>query len=264
MILKDIQNEPDLRKIDIDQVGIRNITYPVTVKDKLKGSQRTVASINMSVNLPHEFKGTHMSRFVEILDRHNENVHIDTVKDILSDIRSALNAERSHIDMTFPYFIEREAPVSKLKALMDYNCTYSGTLSGRRDAPSLDSVMTVRVPVLSLCPCSKEISDYGAHNQRGIITISVRVNRLVWIEELAQYAERSASSPVYPLLKREDEKYVTERAYENPVFAEDMVRNAAELLGADERIEWFEAAAENFESIHNHNAWAVISRRRER
>ncbi|MDR2400998.1 MAG: GTP cyclohydrolase FolE2 [Deferribacteraceae bacterium] len=261
--MRDIQNEPDLRRIDIDQVGIRNIAYPITVKDKLKGSQRTVASISMSVNLPHGFKGTHMSRFVEVLDKHKENIHIDTVKDILSDMRAVLNAERSHIEMSFTYFIEKAAPVSKLKALMDYNCTYSGTLSGASESPVLDSVMTVRVPVLSLCPCSKEISRYGAHNQRGIITISVRVNRLVWIEELVDYAERSASSPVYPLLKREDEKYVTERSYENPVFAEDIVRNVTGFLNADARIVWFEAAAENFESIHNHNAWALISRRRE-
>jgi GTP cyclohydrolase I len=257
--LRDIQNEPDHRRIDIDQVGIRNITYPITVKDKLRGSQRTVARISMSVNLPHGFKGTHMSRFVEVLDKHKENVHIDTVKDILSDMRAVLNAERSHIELTFTYFMEKSAPVSKLTALTDYNCTYSGTLSG--DAV-LDSVMTVRVPVLSLCPCSKEISSYGAHNQRGIITISVRVNRLVWIEELVDYAERSASSPVYPLLKREDEKYVTERSYENPVFAEDMVRNVTGFLNADARIIWFEAEAENFESIHNHNAWALISRRK--
>jgi GTP cyclohydrolase I len=201
-----------------------------------------------------------MSRFVEVLDKHKENVHIDTVKDILSDIRTVLNAKRSQIELNFTYFMQKAAPVSKLKALMDYNCTYSGTLSEVEGEPLLDSVMTVRVPVLSLCPCSKEISAYGAHNQRGIITISARTNRLVWIEELVDYAERSASSPVYPLLKREDEKYVTERSYDKPVFAEDMVRNATMLLDADNRILWFEAAAENFESIHNHNAWAMISR----
>lgn len=254
--MKDIQNQPDLREIDIDQVGIKNIAYPITVKDKNKGHQNTVANITMSVNLPHHFKGTHMSRFVEVLHKHNENISTDAVKLILKDMREALNAERSHIELNFTYFLEKRAPVSGQMALMDYNCTVSGSLTEN----GYDTVVTAKVPVLSLCPCSKEISKYGAHNQRSMMTLSVRYNKIVWLEDLIDYAERSASSPVYALLKREDEKFVTERSYENPVFVEDMVRNATELLDADERVIWFEVSAENMESIHNHNAWARILR----
>lgn len=254
--MKDIQNQPDLREIDIDQVGIKNIAYPITVKDKNKGRQNTVANITMSVNLPHHFKGTHMSRFVEVLHKHKENISTDAVKLILKDMRDALNAERSHIELNFTYFLEKRAPVSGQTALMDYNCTVAGSLTEN----GYDTIVTAKVPVLSLCPCSKEISEYGAHNQRSMMTLSVRYNKIVWLEDLIDYAERSASSPVYALLKREDEKFVTERSYENPVFVEDMVRNATELLDADERVIWFEVSAENMESIHNHNAWARILR----
>lgn len=254
--MKDIQNQPDLREIGIDQVGIKNIVYPITVKDRSKGTQNTVANITMSVNLPHSFKGTHMSRFVEVLHKHRDNVSTESVKDILRDMRQALDAERSHIELTFSYFIEKKAPVSGQSALMDYSCTVEGTLT--ENGP--DTVVTARVPVMSLCPCSKEISQYGAHNQRSLLTLSIRHNKMVWIEELIEYAERSASSPVYALLKREDEKYVTEHSYENPAFVEDMVRNATELLNADGRVVWFEVSAENMESIHNHNAWAKISK----
>lgn len=259
--MKDIQNQPDLRKIDIDQVGIRNITYPVTVKDRSKGSQSTVATISISANLPHNFKGTHMSRFVEILHKHKNDMGIESMKHMLEDMCKALDAERSHIEMTFEYFMEKKAPVSGQASLMNYRCTFAGTLSGG----GYDTVVTVRVPVLSLCPCSKEISRHGAHNQRSMVTISARCDKkLVWLEELIEYAERSASSPIYALLKREDEKHVTEASYENPMFVEDMVRNATELLERDARIVWFEISAENMESIHNHNAWAIITRDKRR
>ncbi|MDR2870608.1 MAG: GTP cyclohydrolase FolE2 [Deferribacteraceae bacterium] len=254
--MKDMQNQPDGRQIDIDQVGIRDIVYPVTVKDRSKGSQSTVATISMSVNLPHHFKGTHMSRFVEVLNKHRDNISTTSIREILTDMQKSLNADEAHLEMSFKYFIEKKAPVSGQSALMDYDCTFKSALCGDKK----DLVMTIHVPVLALCPCSKEISAYGAHNQRSIVSISVRTSSLVWIEELIEYAEGAASSPIYALLKREDEKYVTEKSYENPAFVEDIVRNATEMLDKDERIIWFEVSSTNMESIHNHNAWAVIRR----
>ncbi|MDR0454132.1 MAG: GTP cyclohydrolase FolE2 [Deferribacteraceae bacterium] len=255
-MLKDIQNQKDWRNIDIDRVGIADIVYPVVVKDRSKGKQHTIATISMGVNLPHNFKGTHMSRFVELIHKHRENISIDSIGEILHEMRDSLNAEESQIRLSFKYFAERKAPVSGQISLMDYGCDFFACLSGS----GKDLVITVNVPVLSLCPCSKEISDYGAHNQRSIVKISVRASKLVWIEELIEYAEKSASSPIYALLKREDEKFVTERSYENPTFVEDIVRNITELLNSDNRIEWFEVSSTNMESIHNHNAWAVITK----
>lgn len=254
--MKDVQNEKDQRNINIDQVGIKDIVYPITVKDRSHGSQNTIATISMSVNLPHNFKGTHMSRFVEVINKHKNNISIESLRDILADIRSSLDADAAHLEMDFKYFTEKKAPVSGQSSLMDYDCNFKVSLNGDKK----DVIVTVNVPVLSLCPCSKEISKYGAHNQRSIVTVSIRYNRLVWIEELIEYAESSASSPIYALLKREDEKYVTEYSYENPVFVEDIVRNVTQKLDGDERIVWFEVTSKNMESIHNHNAWAVIRR----
>jgi GTP cyclohydrolase I len=254
--MQDVQNQLDARQIDIDQVGIKDIVYPITVKDRANGSQSTVARISMSVNLPHRFKGTHMSRFVEVLNKHKNNISTTTVRDILVDMQNSLDAEEAHLEMSFKYFIEKHAPVSKQGGLMDYDCSFKSALVGKQK----DLVMTVHVPVLSLCPCSKEISAYGAHNQRSIVSISVRTASLVWIEELIDYAEAAASSPIYALLKREDEKYVTEKSYENPMFVEDIVRGVTQVLDKDERIVWFEVTSTNMESIHNHNAWAVITR----
>ncbi|MDR2884594.1 MAG: GTP cyclohydrolase FolE2 [Deferribacteraceae bacterium] len=253
-MMKDVQNLADPRNIDIDQVGIRDIVYPIVVRDRDKGSQHTVATISMSVNLPHNFKGTHMSRFVEILHKHQADIGTDTIKDLLEDMRTSLTAQESHIELAFKYFIEKRAPVSGQSSLMDYDCEFSSTLSDSRH----DLVMTVSVPVLSLCPCSKEISEYGAHNQRSTVRISIRCKKIVWIEEIVAYAESSASSPIYALLKREDEKFITERSYENPVFVEDIVRNVTQLLDKDSRITWFEVSSSNMESIHNHNAWARV------
>jgi GTP cyclohydrolase I len=254
--MRDIQSQPDSRNIDIDRVGIRDIVYPVVLRDKNKGSQHTIATISMSVNLPHNFKGTHMSRFVEVLGRHREDIGTDTIRSILEDVKKLLEADEAHIELKFKYFIEKTAPVSGQVSLMDYDCEFAASLFG----DSYDMVCTVYVPVLSLCPCSKEISQYGAHNQRSIVKLSVRASKLVWIEELIDYAEKSASSPIYALLKREDEKYVTERSYENPVFVEDIVRGVTESLMNDERILWFETASTNMESIHNHSAWAIVQR----
>jgi GTP cyclohydrolase I len=254
--LRDIQNEKDARNISIDKVGIKGIVYPVILDDKKKGRQHTNASISMYVQLPQDFKGTHMSRFVEILNDHRENMGISTVWTILEEMKQRLGSSESHIELFFKYFIEKEAPVSGLTSMMDYTCEYYATLTDTER----DFVLCVKVPVMTLCPCSKEISEFGAHNQRSIITIKVRFKKMLWIEELVEIAESSASSPVYPLLKREDEKYVTEHSYMNPAFVEDVVRNAAEKLMAESRVTWFEVSSENYESIHNHSAYAVIVR----
>jgi GTP cyclohydrolase I len=254
--LKDVQNQKDLRNISIDKVGIKGIVYPVVLDDKKKGRQHTNASINMYVQLPHDFKGTHMSRFVEILNAHRDNMGISSVWAILEDMKERLESDEAHIELFFKYFIEKQAPVSGMTSMMDYTCEYSASLVNNER----DFMLCVKVPVMTLCPCSKEISEFGAHNQRSIITIKVRFKKMLWIEELIQIAESSASSPIYPLLKREDEKYVTEHSYMNPAFVEDVVRSAAEKLMAENRITWFEVSSENFESIHNHSAYAVIVR----
>lgn len=257
-MLEDVQSSKDTRNIDIDNVGIKDIIYPISLRDKNKGVQHTTAKISMSVQLPHQYKGTHMSRFVEILNKHKDNMDIHNAGSILQDMRERLSSHTSFISLKFPYFMEKKTPVSNLASLMDYECEFEGTCSNN----GLDFVLTVKVPVQSLCPCSKEISEYGAHNQRSIASISVRFNKTVWIEDLIEIAESSASSPIFSLLKREDEKYVTEHAYENPAFVEDIVRNLSEKLMNDERITWFLVECENMESIHNHNAWARIERRK--
>lgn len=254
--MKDIQNLNDERNLDIDKVGIKDIQYPIVLSDKEKGKQHTVAFINMYVKLPHNFKGTHMSRFVEILSRHSENINLYSVNNILDEMREKLNSEEAFIELSFQYFMNKKAPVSGQSAMMDYFCRYQGSAG----ANGHDQVLTIKVPVMTLCPCSKEISSYGAHNQRSFINISVRMKKLIWIEELIELAESSGSSPIYPLLKREDEKYVTEKSYDNPAFVEDVVRNVAEKLMAEQRVTWFEVSSENIESIHNHSAYAVITR----
>lgn len=255
-MLEDVQSSHDTRNIDIDQVGIKDIIYPISLLDKNKGIQNTTAKIAMSVQLPHQYKGTHMSRFVEILNKYKDNMDIHNVGAILQEMRERLSSHTSFISLKFPYFISKSAPVSKLSALMDYQCEFSGSCSEK----GLDFTLTVKVPVQSLCPCSKEISEYGAHNQRSIASISVKYKEVVWIEDLIEIAESSASSAIYSLLKREDEKYVTEYAYDNPAFVEDIVRNLSEKLMIDNRITWFLVECENMESIHNHNAWAKIER----
>jgi GTP cyclohydrolase I len=254
--LKDIQNEQDTRNLDIDRVGIKDIQYPIVLSDKENGRQHTNAIINMYVKLPHNFKGTHMSRFVEILSEYSGDINLESVKSILDEMLKRLDSEEAFIELGFDYFLKKKAPVSGQSAMMDYYCKYVGSVN----ADGHDSMLTIKVPVMTLCPCSKEISRYGAHNQRGFITISVRMKKMMWIEELIELAESCGSSPVYPLLKREDEKYVTEQSYENPVFVEDVVRNVAEKLIAEERIKWFEVSSENIESIHNHSAYASITR----
>ncbi|MDZ4713776.1 MAG: GTP cyclohydrolase FolE2 [bacterium] len=254
VLLPDTQNQADLRQIPIDKVGVKNLKYPIAVKDRDNELQHTIATIAMTVDLPKEFKGTHMSRFVEILQCKDREIHVDSIDSILVEMQKRLNANASHIEIEFPYFKEKHAPVTGKPSLIDYVAKFHAV----RDKEKKDFVLTVKVPVTTLCPCSKNISKYGAHNQRGEVTVSVRFKNTVWIEDLITIVESSASSELYSLLKREDEKFVTERAYENPVFVEDLVRNVVMKLNENKNIIWYSVEAENFESIHNHNAYALI------
>jgi len=254
--IEDVQNIADKRQIAIDKVGIKDIQHPVKVSDRTKGEQHTIANFNMYVNLPHHFKGTHMSRFVEILNQHENEITVKSFRKMLGEMTERLDAESGYIEMNFPYFVNKEAPISKVRSLMDYEVSFIGEITGAQTA------MTVKVvvPVTSLCPCSKNISDYGAHNQRSHVTLTVRVDSFIWIEDLIDLVEKQASCEIYGLLKRPDEKYVTERAYDNPKFVEDMVRDIAAKLNEDERINAYTVESENFESIHNHSAYALISK----
>ena len=254
--IADVQSSPDTRRLPIDQVGIKDIRHPVRVKDRTQGEQHTIANFNMYVELPHNFKGTHMSRFVEILNNHDMEISVESFKEMLREMSEHLNASTGHIEMNFPYFINKAAPVSGVMSLMDYQVSFIGEI---RDGKEIAAIKIV-VPVTSLCPCSKEISDRGAHNQRSHVTVTARTNAFIWIEELIEMVEKEASCELYGLLKRPDEKHVTERAYDNPKFVEDMVRDVAAKLNQDERIDAFTVESENFESIHNHSAYAMIKR----
>ena len=254
--LVDVQSQKDTRNISIDKVGVKGVRYPISLLDKAKKRQHTIANINMYVLLPSDFKGTHMSRFIEILNENKDCIDIKNIDNILSQMREKLNAEKAYMELKFPYFIEKKAPVSKIESLMSYDCRVEAIGDGVNNT----TILSVIVPITSLCPCSKEISDYGAHNQRGRATISVEFREMVWIEELVGVAEESASCEIYALLKRPDEKFVTEKAYDNPVFVEDIARNIALRLKDDNRIKHYSIEVENFESIHNHNAYAFIER----
>jgi GTP cyclohydrolase IB len=253
--MRDVQASQDDRNIPIQKVGIRDIRYPVTVRDKSHETQRTVATVTLSVNLPHTTRGTHMSRFVEVLDRFRNEVSYQSLELILQETKKALHAEESHIELAFPFFLPRRAPVSGLESLMSYDCVIMGSL-----ARHLEMATRVAVPVHTLCPCSKEISTASAHNQRGVVAITVGMTKFIWIEDLIQIAEDSASSPLYALLKREDEKFITEQAYANPRFVEDLVREVALRLERLPGLRFHRVEAENFESIHNHSAYAVIAK----
>jgi len=252
--IPDVQSSADTRRIAINKVGIKDIRHPVRVRDRSGGEQHTIANFNMYVNLPHNFKGTHMSRFVEILNIPGREVTVQSFRDMLTEMTERLEAESGHIEMVFTYFVNKAAPISGVQSLLDYEVTLIGEV---RDGQPLLNVKVV-VPVTSLCPCSKEISRYGAHNQRSHVTVNVRMRESIWIEELIDLVESEASCELYGLLKRPDEKYVTERAYENPKFVEDMVRDVAARFNADERIAAYSVESENFESIHNHSAYAMI------
>ena len=240
--MADVQSSHDTRRIPINKVGIKNIRHPVRVLDRTGGEQHTIATFNMYVNLPHNFKGTHMSRFVEILNRREREISVKSFKDMLVEMVEVLEAEAGHIEMTFAYFVQKKAPISGVQSLIDYDVTLIGEIV--EGEPSL--TVRVVVPVTSLCPCSKEISDRGAHNQRSHVTVTARTEGFVWIEDLIDLVEKEASCELYGLLKRPDEKYVTEKAYDNPKFVEDMVRDVAARLNADERISAYVVESENF------------------
>ncbi len=254
--IPDIQNSPDGRCVAIDQVGIKDIRYPVVIRCRSGRDQHTVANFNMYVGLPHNFKGTHMSRFVEILNAYKHEISVDSFMEMIGHMSKALEARTGCIEMSFLIFLDKAAPVSGVRSLMDYEVSFIGHM----DEAGTKVHVKVVVPVTSLCPCSREISSYGAHNQRSHLTLKVLLNEFVWVEELIEMAEQTASCELYGLLKRPDEKYVTERAYDNPRFVEDMVRDLAIRLNQDERILRYTVESENFESIHNHSAYAMVRR----
>jgi len=254
--MPDVQASGDKRNIAIDRVGVKDITYPLVLRTKAGGEQTTVAKVNMYVSLPHYQKGTHMSRFLEVLNEQTcEPMTPAKIPLITRAINERLNAETAHFSCSFTYFVRKEAPVTKMPGLMDYQVTFECDANGTEEF-----WMTVAAPAASLCPCSKEISQYGAHNQRCRIEAKVKFNGLVWIEDLVEILEKAASCPVFAVLKRPDEKWVTEHAFENPKFVEDIVRDLALSLENDARITWYSINSENYESIHNHSAYAQISR----
>ncbi len=255
--LPDVQNQRDDRHIFIDKVGVSDLTYPIVVLDKSNKFQHTVGKINMYVDLPEDFRGTHMSRFVEVLNVHRGKMTVKNMEKILDDMRSRLNAQTAHLEVEFDYFVLRKAPVSKIESYTPYRAKFISKKDG-----NFDFVLEVTVPIQTLCPCSKEISEYGAHNQRAIANISVRMKKIVWIEELIDIAEEASSSPLFTLLKREDEKYVTEHAYEKPRFVEDVVRDIALQLEKDDRVTWYRLKVTSHESIHTHNAYACLEKRK--
>jgi GTP cyclohydrolase I len=255
--LHDKQSERDHRKLDINKVGVRGLRFPIEVRDKTREHQSTVATIGMFVDLPKEFKGTHMSRFIEVLNAHGNVIHVENIEEILFALQAKLHAKTSHLEIEFPYFMTKRAPVSGKEALVDYNVRFDAEARVKK----VDFMLTVKTNVTTLCPCSKAIARYGAHNQRGEVTVTLRSRSIVWIEDVIGMVEASGSSEMYALLKRVDEKSVTERAYENPVFVEDLVRNVALKLKAHRAITWWKVEAENYESIHNHNAYACIEKR---
>lgn len=257
--LPDIQSTGDLRNVAINKVGVTNVRYPISLRTPGEGKGNTflhtVATINMFVSLPHQEKGTHMSRFLEVLNEYHEELCSDTLVEICTSMREKLKSQDAFLDLTFPYFVDKKAPVTGQSGKLDFDVRFE-IAAGTVD----DFIMTLKVPATSLCPCSKEISEYGAHNQRCEMTVKVRIADGVhlWIEELFAMIEACASTQVFSVLKRPDEKWVTERAYENPKFVEDIVRDMAVVLNADDRIEWYQCFSENFESIHNHNAYAMV------
>jgi GTP cyclohydrolase I len=254
--LDDMQSRRDHRELPIDKVGVRGLRFPIQVRDRAHSVQNTVATIGMFVDLPKEFKGTHMSRFIEVLNAHGSVIHVENIGEILRAMQKKFHAATSHLEIEFPYFMVKKSPVSRLESLMDYLARFDAAACG----PEIDFMLTVKAHVTTLCPCSKAIARYGAHNQRGLVTVALRFTKPVWIEDVVAMIESSASSELYALLKRQDEKAVTERAYENPVFVEDLVRNVALKLNAHPLVTWYKVEAENFESIHNHNAYAYIEK----
>lgn len=258
--LKDTQNSKDIRGVDIQKVGIKNLELPLTIQRKNESNQVVNASARVSVSLPKHYKGTHMSRFVEVLSEwKNKNLLGVDIKGCLATIIKKLNAQSGELEFNFKYFIDKKSPVTKLSSPMSYDCSFEGSLSnlGKKDE-SYKFILGVKVPLTTLCPCSKEISECGAHNQRAVVSVKVSYDESnhIWIEDLIKSIEKHGSSEIYPLLKRPDEKYVTEKAYKNPKFVEDILRDVVLELRNNDIIESFEVECEAFESIHNHSAWA--------
>ncbi|MFP4648619.1 MAG: GTP cyclohydrolase FolE2 [Halorhodospira sp.] len=252
--MEDVQGQADTRQIEINKVGIKDIRHPVRVRDRTGHDQHTVATFSMYVNLPQHFKGTHMSRFVSILESHDREVTVESFHEMLAEMTERLEAHSGHIEMAFPYFVNKQAPVTGVESLMDYKVTFIGESHGDRH----ETWVRVAVPITTLCPCSKQIADRGAHNQRSLVIVTALTEGFVWLEELIDLVEEESSCELYGLLKRPDEKHVTERAYDNPKFVEDVVRDIARQLNTDERIGAYSVSSENYESIHNHSAFALI------
>ncbi|MEA4883800.1 MAG: GTP cyclohydrolase FolE2 [Clostridia bacterium] len=253
--MQDVQNRPDDRGIDIQKVGVKNVHLPLQIATKEGAWQSVLGNIALSVELPMQFKGTHMSRFMEVLLPWSKKpISNQEIVAILKDTCDALSARRADISIRFKYFVTKCAPVSGKESVLDYNCEFSASLDGRRHT----FVMGVEVPVTSCCPCSKEISEFGAHNQRTMIRARVRFSSagFLWLEDLIALLESQGSCEIFPLLKREDEKYVTEAAYSNPKFVEDILRDVVIALRSESRVRWFDAECESHESIHNHSAFA--------
>lgn len=251
----DIQNTPDTREVPLQKVGIKDLEYPVTVLDKKNGTQSTTAKIDLFVNLPHNYKGTHMSRFIEIFHKHHENLGMSKFLEMLGEIRKTLDAEKSFGTMTFPFFVEKNAPVTGAPGIMRYECKYEGVVSENAS----DFFVSISIPVTTVCPCSKAISEYGAHNQRGIVNVRLKNSGMFWIEDVIKAVENSASCGLFSALKRPDEKWVTEHAYDNPRFVEDVVREvylSLKNFKSGKPFSYFSVECTNFESIHNHNAYA--------
>ena len=254
--LHDTQSSPDFRNLRIDKVGVKDLRYPIVVRDRAHATQNTVATVTLAVDLPHQFKGTHMSRFVEVLQEHGGLIHVESIPAILRALQERLQADSAHLELDFPYFIEKKAPVSGAPGLVDYQTRFDATLHGK----DLRFKVAVTVPVTTLCPCSKEISAYGAHNQRGYVSVRIEPRGMLWLEDVIEMIEASASAPLYPVLKRPDEKFVTEQAYDNPRFVEDMVREVALAFDRHDNVGTYEIEVENHESIHDHNAYAYLRR----
>lgn len=252
----DIQGQQDYRNIPLQKVGVKNLKYPITVLDRKNKVQKTTATVHLFVDLPHHFKGTHMSRFIDVFNQYYEDLAMPKFLEMLDDVRRELEAADAFADVSFPYFMEKTSPVSKLKSMMSYTCRYIGQVSETRR----DFYVGIEVPVLTLCPCSKEISDRGAHNQRGMVRVKLKLGPFFWIEDVIDLIENSASGGLYTLLKREDEKFITEYAYDHPMFVEDLVREVCVRLEDMKSFPWFSVEAENAESIHNHDAYAYLER----
>lgn len=253
--LPDIQKTKDERNIAIDRVGVRGVKFPIVVLDRAEKHQHTIGDFTLTVDLPSHFKGTHMSRFLEVLNEHGKEISVDALPALLKKLRERLSAERAHILVSFPFFMMKEAPVTGKKGMMEFTCGFDAEFNDDYHVE-----MLVRVPVTTLCPCSKEISAYGAHNQRGWVSIRAKAKEHIWLEEIIETIEGAASCALFPVLKRPDEKWVTERAYDNPRFVEDMVREIAVAFDADGRYASYEIEVENEESIHAHNAYAYLKR----